>query len=449
MAKKTVSELKEYFKPGKRPTGIQFSNFIDSFLHLDNPEMFPTNYKHKDFIVRFSHQQNNMAADVLLGNNQVHGNIEIQIVGAYNNENTVGVIRKQIIVGANMDNRIWNSPITRIIEASGPIVNNIYIGDIVWDPALAQYKFTVYHTRSTGNTYALRVIHHGNSAIPLEKAVISDPYVNQLTGQNKHFVHYNENLGVGTVLPESKLHVVQNPSSKPIDAMTIDVGSFGTPQNAHKSHYFRVRDIGASNNHVPFIIKGSGNVGIGTESPAAKTHIVSGYVFPDSEGALIIGDTSQVNLRFGCSDRYSWMQGHGTAPLYINPLGNNLILNKDGGNVGIGTNNPDQKLTVKGKIHAEDVIIDANIPADYVFQKYFDGQSSIKPDYQMPTIQELESFVKENKHLPDIPSAEKMSQDGVNLGDFQIKLLQKIEELTLYVISQNKEIEKLKATIKE
>ncbi len=90
-----------------------------------------------------------------------------------------------------------------------------------------------------------------------------------------------------------------------------------------------------------------------------------------------------------------------------------------------------------------------NVPADYVFQKYFDGQSSLRPDYQMPTLQELESFVKENKHLPEIPSEEAIIKDGVNLGDFQMKLLQKIEELTLYVISQNKEIENLKAIIEK
>ncbi|UHO39358.1 hypothetical protein H5J24_04390 [Chryseobacterium capnotolerans] len=75
------------------------------------------------------------------------------------------------------------------------------------------------------------------------------------------------------------------------------------------------------------------------------------------------------------------------------------------------------------------------------FKKYFDGQSSIRPDYRMPTLQELESFVKENKHLPEIPSGEAIVKDGVNLGDFQMKLLQKIEELTLYIIALKKEID--------
>ena len=261
-----------------------------------------------------------------------------------------------------------------------------------------------------------------------------------------YYVNYNNNLGVGTSLAQAKLHVFQSGDSNPIDAMTIDVETFGTTENAARSHYFRVRDIGGNNN-VPFIIKGSGKVGVGTPTPASRMNIVSEYTAPDGEGTLMLGDPTQVNMRMGYTGTYSWIQGHGSSPLQINPLGNNLILNRDSGYVGIGTQNPDQKLTVKGKIHAEDVIVDTNVPADYVFQKYFDGQSEIRPDYQMPTIQELESFVRENKHLPEIPSAERMSEDGVNLGDLQMKLLQKIEELTLYVITQNKEIENLKSIV--
>jgi hypothetical protein len=149
----------------------------------------------------------------------------------------------------------------------------------------------------------------------------------------------------------------------------------------------------------------------------------------------------------GHNGQNTWIQSHEGAPLHINPIGNPLILNKNGGNVGIGTQNPDQKLTVKGKIHAEDVIIDMNLPADYVFQKYYDNYSPIRTDYHMPDLKELESYIKENKHLPEIPSGETIMKDGVKIGDFQMKLLQKIEELTLYMISQNKEIEKLQTLI--
>ncbi|MBV8328834.1 hypothetical protein [Chryseobacterium sp.] len=448
MAKKTNTELKEYFKAGKRPTEAQFGDVIDSFASLEDPQLFPKNYYEKRLgPLEFPHVVGDQAVDILLGNRGMSGRLEIEIVGTWNYVNSVGNIKKQFEIGFNPDNGVWYTPSSRIVEAGGLIVNHIYIGDVVWDTAINQFKITIYHTHYAGNVYDVRITYHSPlDTQDLNDVKFSQVYTQPLTGQRIHYIHYNNNLGVGTALPKAKLHILHDPSSDPIDAMTVDVGSFGDPQNAAKSHYFRVRDIGGSNS-VPFIIKGSGNVGVGTETPAAKMNIVSGYLAPDSQGTLMLGDPTQINLRLGYTDRYSWIQGHGSAPLYINPLGNNLILNRDSGHVGIGTQNPDQKLTVKGKIHAEDVIVDTNVPADYVFQKYFDGQSEIRPDYVMPTIQELEAFVRENKHLPEIPSAERMSEDGVNLGDLQMKLLQKIEELTLYVISQNKEIEDLKSII--
>lgn len=113
------------------------------------------------------------------------------------------------------------------------------------------------------------------------------------------------------------------------------------------------------------------------------------------------------------------------------------------GNVGIGTINPDAKLTVKGKIHAEEVKIDLNVPADYVFQKYYLGTSALKADYVMPTLEEVEAYTKANHHLPEMPSAKQLQEDGLQVGDMVNKLLQKIEELTLYTIEQQKAIKAL------
>lgn len=119
------------------------------------------------------------------------------------------------------------------------------------------------------------------------------------------------------------------------------------------------------------------------------------------------------------------------------------------GNVGIGTTNPDEKLTVNGTIHAKEVKVTATIPADYVFQKYYTGKSDLKSDYIMPTLVEIEKFTKKNNHLPNVPSAKEMQQNGVSLGEMSNLLLQKIEELTLYAIEQEKKQSNLKVEIEE
>jgi trimeric autotransporter adhesin len=68
-----------------------------------------------------------------------------------------------------------------------------------------------------------------------------------------------------------------------------------------------------------------------------------------------------------------------------------------------------------------------------------------KDDYKLRPLAEVEAFIKENKHLPDIPTEKEVAEKGVAVGDMSSKLLMKIEELTLYMIAQQKEIEKLKA----
>lgn len=126
-----------------------------------------------------------------------------------------------------------------------------------------------------------------------------------------------------------------------------------------------------------------------------------------------------------------------------NPFTN---LSEKDGKIGIGTNNPDELLTVKGKIHTQEVLVDLNgaVAPDYVFQKYYDGFSLLQPEYELISLGELETFIKENHHLPGIPSSEEMNENGISLKEMNLKLLQKIEELTLYVLEQQKEIEALK-----
>lgn len=484
MAKKTITELKEYFKSGKRPTEAQFGDVMDSFANLEDSQLFPKNYIKKRLDVDFPNDVFDQAVDILLGNRGMSGSLEIEIVGTWMYTNTVGNIKKLFQVGSNPDNAVWYTPTSRIVEAGGPIINHIYIGDIVWDANINQYKITIYHTHHSGNIYDIRITYHCPfDTQDFSEVKLSNIYTNTLIGQRTHYIHYNDNLGIGTSLPETKLHVKapvgqgdnnyisglfdRNEAAGGSNKLTIkyhssadlEVNSGYTGSGFRYGTYsdFNIVNNGLSdtfgainfvtNAAVRLCVHPKGNIGIGTMNPYGKMNVVSELSDPDQEGTLILGDVSQVNLRFGCSGQYTWIQSHASTPLHINPLGNDVILNRDAGNVGIGTMNPDQKLTVKGKIHAEDVIVDMNVPADYVFQKYYDNYSPIRTDYHMPDLQELESYIKENKHLPEIPSGETMIKDGVKIGDFQMKLLQKIEELTLYMISQNKEIEQLKTLI--
>lgn len=104
------------------------------------------------------------------------------------------------------------------------------------------------------------------------------------------------------------------------------------------------------------------------------------------------------------------------------------------GRVGIGTRNPQSLLAVNGKITAKEIQVTLVGWADFVFLK----------NYRLRSLYEVEEFINENGHLPEIPSAKEVEENGINLGEMDAKLLQKIEELTLYVIELKKEIEDLK-----
>jgi hypothetical protein len=106
------------------------------------------------------------------------------------------------------------------------------------------------------------------------------------------------------------------------------------------------------------------------------------------------------------------------------------------GNIGIGTTNPGSfKLAVEGKIGAREVNVTTTNPwPDYVFE----------PSYNLSPLDSIKTYIDKNKHLPEVPSAKEMEKNGVNLGEMNMLLLKKIEELTLYVIELRKEVNELK-----
>ncbi|SEK53251.1 hypothetical protein SAMN05421740_1025 [Parapedobacter koreensis] len=99
------------------------------------------------------------------------------------------------------------------------------------------------------------------------------------------------------------------------------------------------------------------------------------------------------------------------------------------GNVGIGTTDPQAKLAVEGNILAKEVKVKTDIAVpDYVFGE----------DYQLSTLAEVEAYVKEHKHLPEIPSAADIKKDGLNLAEMNLLLLKKVEELTLHLLKERR-----------
>ncbi len=180
------------------------------------------------------------------------------------------------------------------------------------------------------------------------------------------------------------------------------------------------------------ILGANGNTGVGTENPTDKLHVKgTARVGNGDWGALIIDGKDENDWLFNAHNGGTLLgirtQQDGQAPWSYQIM----TLNRLSGNVGIGTTTPDAKLTVKGNIHAEEVKVDLSVPGpDYVF----------KEDYDLKSLEEVQNYIQEHGHLPNIPSAQEMEKNGIQLGEMNMKLLEKIEELILYALEQEKEI---------
>jgi hypothetical protein len=270
------------------------------------------------------------------------------------------------------------------------------------------------------------------------------------------------NVGVGTLSPGVKLttrsgvNALPAPSgtNQPGGAFRIEGGDnaiidFGT--NSSYTWIQATDKIELSNNYKLGLNPNGGNVGIGTAYPNAKLHVQNGDVLISKDLIADLGaqltisngygnQSGAVKLNFNNGGAVSWIKGLVTGP--NTDTGSALVFGvasntSEGGEVmritgngylGIGTTMPDSRLSVNGTIHSNEVKVDSKNWPDYVF----------KSQYRLRPLTEVKTYIDKNQHLPEMPSAGEVEKDGLNVGEMNKLLTKKIEELTLYLIEQNK-----------
>jgi hypothetical protein len=219
-----------------------------------------------------------------------------------------------------------------------------------------------------------------------------------LTGGGNHYLS-NGRLGIRTMNPFT----------------AVQIGDFGNgdPQNhivipgTYNFEQLRLGQVGNGNQALEFVNHTGLNASYGIKL-AANVDQIAGLQIQYAPSQTAYGDLSYTTaMHFGLT-----------------------------GNVGIGILNANEKLSVNGKIRAKEIKVESDNWPDYVFNT----------SYKLPSLLETEQFIKENHHLPDIPSAAEVEKDGVNLGEMNARLLKKIEELTLHLIAKDKELSKERLT---
>ena len=254
------------------------------------------------------------------------------------------------------------------------------------------------------------------------------------------------NVGIGTALPNARLEIHSPSNSDDSDLIvhstSTSIGAAGWSRIALKRinesnegflSFYGNRTSGlilgvTGDNPIRFFNDGienmrilsNGTIGMGTRTPTndAKLHIIT-----NKKGGIFLEVNHAVDYQFGI---ISAVNRSNTKAL--------SVLLKTG-----NTYQDTFAVMGDGEVLATEITVQVPIFPDFVFEK----------DYDLPSLKEVEAYIAANGHLEDIPSAEEALEKGVQLGEMNTKLLQKIEELTLYAIQQQKAIDALKAELIE
>ncbi len=295
-------------------------------------------------------------------------------------------------------------------------------------------------------------------------------FANAVFGQTNTFPATG-NAGIGTTSPAAKLSFNNvNDGTNQADGITWynpyplqygiyrTAGSWVAPDYQQLKVNFETGIIlnpGTGNTKSYVDVQGgglrvsSGNVGIGTLAPVYKLHVFAPAddwkaKFEGPDGYITIGPANSGWAHI-YTDRPAFLfnqnvwsmpggfSSYGQADLSLRTNGvTRVTVSKASGNVGIGTSSPNELLTVNGTIYGKEVKVDLSVPGpDYVFGK----------EYNLPSLDELKAFIDRYNHLPDVPSAKEMEENGIKLGEMNMILLKKMEEMTLYMIEQKKQLE--------
>ncbi|MCZ8354642.1 MAG: hypothetical protein O9340_07900 [Cyclobacteriaceae bacterium] len=346
------------------------------------------------------------------------------------------LLTKLLVISLNAQSQFTTSGTNVYLTNTG---NNLAIGGTT-----ASQKLHVHgNILSTGSVMSNGIFSSsGTNDLSLRTNSTVRLFINQSTG----------NVGIGNILPSDRLTVSGSISS------TTNILSPKITPNILSQPSTNILDIQNFSGTSIMYFANNGRIGIGTTSPQETLHI-NGAIRGNVNGALRISSgfgtldigatnsttahisTDRTNFYFNKKlfvdegiissfDESLTLQAAGTS---------GILIEQGSGNVAIGTNDPKgYKLAVAGKLVAEEVNVKlrGNWP-DYVFDS----------KYQLPTLPELENYLFKNKHLPNVPSAQDVSDKGIELGEMNKILLQKIEELTLYVIELDKRNTELKREI--